>query len=73
MATKLCVDVSTVHRIVNKFRVSGSVSKKLCSACEHPHTKLTKPVQLTVTGTASRFGQSWNIPMGDSAADTVDV
>ena len=48
VATKLCVDVSTVHRIVNKFRVSGSVSKKLCSACEHPHTKLTKPVQLTV-------------------------
>ena len=48
VAANLCVDVSTVHRIVSKFRVSGSVSKKLRSACEHPNTRLTKPVQLTI-------------------------
>ena len=44
----LSVDVSTVHRTVNKFKKTGSVSKKYSVANRHQLQKLTKCVQLTV-------------------------
>lgn len=47
VADNLCVDISTVHRTVNQFRTSGTVSKKLYSNNGRP-VKLTKSVQLTI-------------------------
>ena len=47
IAANLCVDTSTVQRIVSKFDATGEVSKKRYSA-PNVTVKLSKPVQLTV-------------------------
>lgn len=47
VARNLCVDTSTVHRILKQFNSLGTVSKKSYSLSNVP-MKLTKPVQLTV-------------------------
>ena len=49
VANNLSVDVSTVHRIVQKFDETGTVSKKKYSIeNRHQLQKLNKAVQLTV-------------------------
>ena len=47
VAENLSVDVSTVHRVVKKFRTTGTVMKKRYATGNLP-VKMTKPVQLTV-------------------------
>ena len=47
VATNLCVDTSTVHRIVSRFQATGVVSKKPYSVANRI-VKLTNAVQLTV-------------------------
>ena len=44
VATNLCIDPTTVHRISMLFRASGDVKKKPYPA-ENAFRKLTKPVQ----------------------------
>ncbi len=47
VAANLCVDTSTVYRIVKQFETCGVVRKKPYSA-QNTTVKLTKPVQLTI-------------------------
>ena len=47
VAENLSVDTSTVHRIVKKFRTTGTVMKKPYATSSLP-VKMTRPVQLTV-------------------------
>ena len=46
VASNLCVDMSTVHRITQQFKTTGTVDKKQYTA--RTPIKLTKPVQFTV-------------------------
>ena len=47
IAKNLCVDISTVHRIVRRFSLLGTVDKKPYSTRGRP-SKLSMPVQLTI-------------------------
>ena len=48
VAINLCVDTSTVYRVVKQFETAGTVSKKPHLVPNHSSIKLTKPVQLAV-------------------------
>lgn len=47
IARNLCVDTSTVQRVVSKFDATGQVKKKNYSS-QNKILKLSKPVQLTI-------------------------
>ena len=47
IAANLCVDESTVHRIINKFQETGEVQKKIYPL-DKAYRKLTEPAQLFI-------------------------
>ena len=48
VATRLCVDLTTVRRVIRKFRQTGNVEKKKYAVRSRPLRKLSSPVQFSI-------------------------